>query len=169
MKIYRKMMCPLYFAYVISGDTTYAALVRTYLLAYNTWPTWGRATSFEERDLSLTFMMTGYAVAYDWVYDRFPESKQYPFNDTNSMIQVKVGHDQSDAATILKGNSGTITTLFLCNGDTISDSNGSRFLIQSPRRITVEAVYADPALKLFGETLQERSSIGESGKYNSRN
>jgi hypothetical protein len=66
----------------------------------------------------------------------------------------------AQAATIFKNNSGTITRLFLCNGDTISDSNGTRFLVQSPRRITMEAVYADPALKLFGETLQEVKIFG---------
>jgi hypothetical protein len=73
-KLSGTMLIPMAFAYIITGDTAYAALVRTYLLAYNTWPTWGGGISFEERDLSLAFMMTGYAVAYDWVYDQLPAS-----------------------------------------------------------------------------------------------
>ncbi len=58
------------------------------------------------------------------------------------------------AASVEKGFPDNMNKLFLCNGDTLSDSSGARILLQSPRLVTVEAVYADPKLSLYGDSLQ---------------
>ena len=60
------MLIPMAFAYVVTGDTKYADLTKTYLEGYLKWPTWGGSKSFTERDLALACMIMGNAIAYDW-------------------------------------------------------------------------------------------------------
>jgi hypothetical protein len=66
-------LIPLAFAYAVTGDERFSDLTRDYLLEYATWEYWGGDSALGDRDLTLSFMLQGYALAYDWVYDQLSE------------------------------------------------------------------------------------------------
>jgi hypothetical protein len=68
-------LIPIAFAYVATGDERFSDLTREYLLEYATnWEYWGGDRTLGDRDLTLSFMLQGNALAYDWVYDRLSDT-----------------------------------------------------------------------------------------------
>ncbi|MBN1887389.1 MAG: DUF4962 domain-containing protein [Thermoflexales bacterium] len=67
-------LIPLAFAYAVTGDERFSDLTRQYLLEYATWEYWGGDIALGDRDLTLSFMLDGNALAYDWVYDQLSET-----------------------------------------------------------------------------------------------
>jgi hypothetical protein len=67
-------LIPLAFAYAVTGDERFSDLTREHLLAYAAWEYWGGDSELGDRDLTLSFMLKGNALAYDWVYDQLSET-----------------------------------------------------------------------------------------------
>jgi hypothetical protein len=67
-------LIPLAFAYTVTGDERFSDLTHEYLLEYATWEYWSGDGELGDRDLTLSYMLQGNALAYDWVYDQLSDA-----------------------------------------------------------------------------------------------
>ena len=74
LRLYGSKVYTFAFAYILTGDTRYADLAKNYLLTFASWEYWD--TQPDTRDLALSAMLIGNALAYDWIYDYLNDSER---------------------------------------------------------------------------------------------
>src|SRR3989338_2846469 len=84
------------FAHASTGDARYRDLAKAYLLAYAGWPTWNGGPGCNTRDLGLAHMVTGNALAYDWLYADLTDAER----TTARSALAKHAQELYDAATL---------------------------------------------------------------------
>lgn len=119
LRLYGSKVYTFAFAYILTGDSRYAELTKDYLLTFASWEYWD--TQPDTRDLALSAMLIGNALAYDWIYDYLNETERLTIRNSLS-VQAEKMYQAAIAGSNVSGWNNWWSNSFLQNHTIINRS-----------------------------------------------